>query len=426
MIWQDSECWIIGGGASIAEQFNIPEDVIERKDISEFSPYLRALHNKHVIGVNAAFMLGNWVDVLFFGDDQFYSKNENKINGFEGLKISCAIEKYKLPDSIRHIERLKKFGISEQSDLLYWNESSGAAAINLAIHFGVKKIFLLGFDMCNVNDKSHFHKHYGHSKPPYERHLLAFEQISKDAEKLGVEIINCSPNSAIKQFSKMTIKEALVPKIGIVTPTCSIERKPFLDFLKKRVKEQTLKPYKHYVIDYTNEKNKPDLAIRYKRGIQRAFADGCEFVVLMEDDDFYPKDYIEKMYQQWEKHKRPDIIGLSTTIYYHLANKGYKIIKTTQSGSAHNTAIGRGARYEVGNNQEIFYDLELWKNNRGVLVDIPNKVISIKHGIGLSGGSGHRKTSYSLFDVGMKKLAEWTDSEAMELYKKMSELCLNN
>ena len=79
-IWKDSECWIIGGGASIAEQFNIPEDVIERKDISEFSPYLKALHSKHVIGVNAAFMLGNWIDVLFFGDDQFYSKNENKIS----------------------------------------------------------------------------------------------------------------------------------------------------------------------------------------------------------------------------------------------------------------------------------------------------------------------------------------------------------
>lgn len=206
-IWDNGDCWIIGGGKSIAEQFNIKSN---ENDLSKLSPYFREIHNKHVIGVNVAFMFGNWIDVCFFGDDIFYNKQQEKINSFAGLKITCAIEWQNIPNSIKWVKRDSiRSGLSSKNDCLNWNENSGAAAINLAVLLGAKRIFLLGFDMKQVNDSSHFHNVYGNTKPPFERHLKGFRDIAKDAEKLGVKIINCSPDSAIECFEKMTVKEAL-------------------------------------------------------------------------------------------------------------------------------------------------------------------------------------------------------------------------
>jgi hypothetical protein len=100
-----------------------------------------------------------------------------------------------------------------------WNLNSGAAAVGLAYHLGVKKIYLLGFDMhVGENGDQHWHRHYARSKDvkkrsvnklPFQRHLRGFFAVGRDAERLGLKIINVSPNSKIEQFPKMTLKEAL-------------------------------------------------------------------------------------------------------------------------------------------------------------------------------------------------------------------------
>ena len=42
---------------------------------------------------------------------------------------------------------------------------------------------------------------------PFERHLRGFPEIAKDARKMGIEIINLCPDSAITQFPKMSVDE---------------------------------------------------------------------------------------------------------------------------------------------------------------------------------------------------------------------------
>jgi len=47
-------------------EFEVPEEVIQRvltKELppSAYSPYMHPIHNKHVIGVNAAFLIGQYI-----------------------------------------------------------------------------------------------------------------------------------------------------------------------------------------------------------------------------------------------------------------------------------------------------------------------------------------------------------------------------
>ena len=226
-MWEDGECWIIGGGSSIPRLFGIPEDVVtavQHKElpIDTYSPYLSALHGKHVIGVNIAFMLGNWVDVLVFGDGAFYGVNKQAIDGFRKLKISLnknASPKMRGVVGLKMVERDNHipFGISTRPNKVSWNKNTGAASINLAYHFGVKRIMLLGFDMkVSNNGSQHWHGHYkappkqGEKRRyPFRFHLPAFEPIRNDAKRLGLEILNVNDDSDIRELPMVKLEDVL-------------------------------------------------------------------------------------------------------------------------------------------------------------------------------------------------------------------------
>jgi hypothetical protein len=114
-------------------------------------------------------------------------------------------------------DSIKGYGISNNPKKVAWNVNSGAAAISLARHFGVRKIILVGFDMSIDNRRnSHWHGAHGMGSkngkkwiPPFPRHLKGFEYIAKDAQELGIEIINASPDSAIKELPKVAVSELL-------------------------------------------------------------------------------------------------------------------------------------------------------------------------------------------------------------------------
>lgn len=231
-IWKNGECWILGGGASLTEQFNIPKDVVQsviegKASPNVYSPYMSAIHDKHVIGINMSYKIGDWIDVVFFGDNGFFLREKSNLSIFPGIKVSChpQVEKYPwvkyVGKDTRHIK-----GISSNPKMVAWNANSGSAAISLAVHFGVKRIILLGFDM-KLDDvgKQHWHDLYHRlenlkngvirgkrGKPqglPFKRHLLGFPEIAKDAKSMGVEILNASHNSDIKEFKKVNVKDLI-------------------------------------------------------------------------------------------------------------------------------------------------------------------------------------------------------------------------
>jgi len=229
LMWEEGEVWIIGGGPSLPRQFDVPDAVIQKVisgslPLSAYSPYFAAIHNKHIIGVNVAYLIGDWIDMVFFGDKGWWLANREQLAKFPGLKVSCH-PKFNsnefATERIKYLARDKQHsrGISSSLSTVSWNSNSGAAAISIAANAGAKRIILLGFDMkLGMNNKQHWHGLYGSAKRkeinarklPFHRHLRGFPEIAKDAKRRGIEIVNACPDSMIECFRRVSVKELLV------------------------------------------------------------------------------------------------------------------------------------------------------------------------------------------------------------------------
>ena len=223
-IWEGGDVWIIGGGPSVTKQFGIPKEVVQKVTEGSslpnaYSPYMEGIHQKHVIGINVSFMIGDWMDVAFFGDIGFFLRYKEQLAAFPGMKVCChpQIEKFKW---VKYLGRdHKSKGISDNPKTISWNFNSGAAAISMAAHTGAKRIILVGFDMkLDEKNKQHWHNVYGRGpiveqkrimKLPFNRHLRGFPEIAKDAKAMGIEILNACPDSAITNFPKYSVSDLL-------------------------------------------------------------------------------------------------------------------------------------------------------------------------------------------------------------------------
>ena len=226
-IW-NGDVWIIGGGPSIIQTFNIPPEIVKKvrvheEPLSAFSPYLSAIHDKNVIGINVAYELGDWVDFCFVGDQNFLiSHRTPQLQKFNGVVVSCAKGAIDL-NWVKYLEMhpVRKSGISNENGYVYWNLNSGAASFSLANLLGAKRIILVGFDMALSTDMhQHWHGEYRKGPRnreeiikagglPFHKHLKGFSAIKHDADILGIEILNLSQDSAIKQFKKVTLNDVL-------------------------------------------------------------------------------------------------------------------------------------------------------------------------------------------------------------------------
>lgn len=76
---------------------------------------------------------------------------------------------------------------------------------------------LVGFDMRKIEDEAgqvQTHWHGDHPKPlkndsPYPRFIAGMAQMAADLYAHRVEVINCSPRSALPYWPKRTLEDAL-------------------------------------------------------------------------------------------------------------------------------------------------------------------------------------------------------------------------
>jgi len=217
--WAGQDVYIIGGGASLIPLFGIPSHLVTkvREGIMRptvFSPFLRYLHNKNVIGVNVAFELGGWIDIAFFGDAGFHTISHEKLENFPNRIITCH-EKFKRFPRIEYIEKdlNKKYGISSNPNQICWNRNSGCAAMDLAVKLGADRIILIGFDFgFEAGGNEHWHNHYklankanhnNENRDPsiYGIFKLAFEGILSDLNRLSIPIYRLD-----REEEKFTLK----------------------------------------------------------------------------------------------------------------------------------------------------------------------------------------------------------------------------
>ena len=194
-VWAGGVAYIIGGGPSVN---NINFDLLK---------------DKKIIGCNNAFELDVAVDVCWSGDMRWLLRNKEKLRHFGGLKLTC-VQAQQIPPGIHQLQRGKLNGIEKDPRKISWNHNTGASAINVAYHFGAKKIVLLGFDMQHIEGKNNWHDSHAPTWSPapdvYEKRFLPkFNQIKIDADALGLDIVNATPGSALTLFPIVELKDVI-------------------------------------------------------------------------------------------------------------------------------------------------------------------------------------------------------------------------
>lgn len=156
------------------------------------------------IVVNNTMRLAPWADVLYAADESWWRNTPGSFE-FRGLKVSC--------EPVAGILRLLPAGTEGYSDdpmTVYTYGNSGAQAIQIAAKAGAKRILLLGFDM----NGGHWHSE--HASPLRTTSIELYEQWRKRYPTLataltarGVEVINCSPTSALECWPRESLEDAL-------------------------------------------------------------------------------------------------------------------------------------------------------------------------------------------------------------------------
>lgn len=181
----------------------------------------------------------------------------------------------------------------------------------------------------------------------------------------------------------------------------------------------TVKPDKSYFVNHPPSDDKKDLIARVKNGIEQAKADGFDKVFIIEDDDWYPSNYFEKM--DLNGH---DFIGSCRSLYYHIGNRTYEYFHHPNHSSLFCTGFKISALqgFQWPEPQAVFLDLRLWRHakrqNKKMRLFLDPLGVSIKHGIGVTGGSGHRRV-LKHSDPALEFLKGKVDSEAFEFYKTL-------
>lgn len=95
-------------------------------------------------------------------------------------------------------------------DHIRHGSNSGYQAINLAYLLGAGRIILLGYDM-GATGNTHF---FGaHPKPMtsgnYTTFVERFTPLAEDLKREGVEVLNCTPQTALTQFTRASLDDVL-------------------------------------------------------------------------------------------------------------------------------------------------------------------------------------------------------------------------
>jgi len=191
-IYKDQTIYLIGGGPSLKNfDFNV-------------------LKTKNSIAINKAYQVASFANFLYWSDFRFYQWFKEDIDNFKGFKVTNKPKP--IDDNIINLKDTGKLGIDINPHALRHGNNSGYAAINLAVHLGVNKIILLGYDMGSSGNATHFHNGYDTKtdEKVYKNNMLpCFESLVDELKELKIEIWNASKDSKLTCFPKCSLLEAI-------------------------------------------------------------------------------------------------------------------------------------------------------------------------------------------------------------------------
>lgn len=150
-------------------------------------------------------------DVLYFNDNSWNENRPELVEDWPGMVVSSNRNvKARLKDAVRRVDVCAlTYTMKVPPD--YAHASSGHSAACLAAVMGARRILLIGFEGKAVNGRTHGHNDYSqHDLRAYaERFVPGWGGLAPAFKRMDVEVLNCTPNSAVTAFRFADLYAAL-------------------------------------------------------------------------------------------------------------------------------------------------------------------------------------------------------------------------
>lgn len=175
--------------------------------------FCRGRKGVRILAINNAIDLAPWADYLYAGDAKWW-KWRKGCPEFQGQKYSIDRRVASSYPDVAIFTRTGVTGLETRPWCLRTGRNGGYQAINLAAtHLCAKKIVLLGYDMqASPTGEDHWHApHPDGSHPGYDDCLRRFDTLVAPLAALSIEVVNCSPKTALRAFKCLPLSEVLRP-----------------------------------------------------------------------------------------------------------------------------------------------------------------------------------------------------------------------
>jgi len=212
-LWPRGTCVILGGGSSLTQA--------DCAAVRGKAPVI-AIKEAGYCALPGETAPAPWADVLYAADEKYW-RFAHGAPDFPGLKYSIedwptadrnyqpavlAARRQQYPDVVL-LRNTGATGLDRDPTGLRTGYNSGYQAINLAVHLGVARIILLGFDMWAGpgGRQNWFAKHPTHLDSQYALFLQAFATLPAPLAVAGVTVLNASRFTVLRVFPRVALEE---------------------------------------------------------------------------------------------------------------------------------------------------------------------------------------------------------------------------
>lgn len=197
--WQGETAFLVGGGPSVLELD------------------LELLRGRRVIAINSSYASVPFADFLAFGDLRWWQEHRLPLGHFQGRVVTWRNTPCQLKNADREIltlERQLPPGLAILPTRVVFRRTSYSSAINLAVHLGASTIVALGLDGKPARDgRTHHHAPHPERWAPrpdkWREQAAELKTLVEPLERLGVKLLNASPDSAVPFWPIVNLKDCL-------------------------------------------------------------------------------------------------------------------------------------------------------------------------------------------------------------------------
>jgi hypothetical protein len=166
--------------------------------------------------VNTSIQLAPWADLLYFADMKWFEHHRKEVLQFSGLKVTIE-NSAAAADQDPAVKVVRNKGDKPGPCLdprgVHTGRNSGYQLLNVLMHAGIRRMILLGFDCRAVKGKLWWFGEYGWASSTAgtlkNTFVPKFRTLAEPFRKMGIEVVNATPGSALDCWPMMDLRDAL-------------------------------------------------------------------------------------------------------------------------------------------------------------------------------------------------------------------------